>query len=176
MNIRENHKILIKHHPHYQSLNKKLIEDSNKAEYSRERNNCISAEMTGYRISSKSIDLVLDWIDQLVYNDWGYERQSYKMDILDAWFVRYDKGNQTISHHHRLNILSFVYFVDCPKGSSPLVFSTSGKRIKAEEGKLVLFPGNLLHHVPKNGSKGRLVLAGNIFFSPIQRTPVKKIL
>ena len=46
--------------------------------------------------------------------------------------------------------MGFVYFIQCPRGSSPLVFSTSGKRVKAEEGKVVIFPGNIYHHVPKN--------------------------
>ena len=57
---------------------------------------------------------------------------------------------------------SFVYFIKCPKGSAPLVFTTSGKRIKAEEGKVLIFPGNMKHHVPKNKGEGRMVLAGNI--------------
>ena len=55
-----------------------------------------------------------------------------------------------------MNLLSFVYFVKCPKGSSPLVFTTSGKKVKAEEGKIALFPANILHHVPKNRCEGRV--------------------
>ena len=46
---------------------------------------------------------------------------------------------------------------------SPLVFTTSGKKIKAEEGKVVIFSGDILHHVPKNRCNNRIVLAGNIF-------------
>ena len=64
--------------------------------------------------------------------------------------------------YHKPSIHSFVYFVRCPKGSSPLVFTTSKKRVKAEEGKIVVFPGHVLHHVPKNNCEGRVVLAGNI--------------
>ena len=66
-----------------------------------------------------------------------------------------------MSHAHP-SPFSFVYFVRCPKGSSPLIFTTSGKKIKAEEGKVVIFPGNLLHHVPENKCDGRITLAGNI--------------
>ena len=69
-----------------------------------------------------------------------------------------------------MSIWSFVYFIDCPRGSSPLVFSDSGKRIKAEEGKLVIFPGHLRHHVPKNKCEGRIVLAGNCIQSQV---PIK---
>ena len=70
-----------------------------------------------------------------------------------------------MSHAHHPSAYSFVYFLRCPKGSSPLIFTTSGKRIKAEEGKVVIFPGNLKHHVPKNKCYDRIVLAGNIFAS-----------
>ena len=61
-------------------------------------------------------------------------------------------------------MFSFVYFIKCPKGSSPLVFTKSGKKIKAEEGKIVIFPGWLRHHVPKNKCEGRITMAGNIFY------------
>ena len=81
------------------------------------------------------------------------------------WYARYDKNNHTLEHDHNLSWLSFVYFVKCPRGSSPLVFTTSGKKVKAEEGKIALFPANILHHVPKNKGEGRLVLAGNLFFT-----------
>ena len=43
-----------------------------------------------------------------------------------------------------------------------MVFTTSGKRVKAEEGKVIIFPGNVLHHVPKTRSDGRVIMAGNI--------------
>ena len=32
----------------------------------------------------------------------------------------------------------------------------------AERGKLIIFPGNLFHHVPKNECDGRIVFSGNI--------------
>ena len=38
------------------------------------------------------------------------------------------------------------------------------KKIKAEAGKIVVFPGTIRHCVPKNNCKNRLVLAGNIIF------------
>ena len=45
----------------------------------------------------------------------------------------------------------------------PLVLTTSGKKIKAQEGKVIIFPSNVRHHVPKNRCDGRITLAGNIF-------------
>ena len=46
-------------------------------------------------------------------------------------------------YHHPHSSLVFVYFVNTPKGSSPLVFPTSGKKVKAEAGTLVIHPGVL---------------------------------
>ena len=88
------------------------------------------------------------------------ETISYDVSM---WFAIYDEGDYAKSHHHiPYSLWSFVYYVNTPKGSSPLVFTTSGKKIKAEEGKLVLFPAGVRHHVPKNRCKNRLVLAGNL--------------
>ena len=80
----------------------------------------------------------------------------------DSWFVRYRVGDETKSHDHQPCLYSWVYFVNCPKGSSPLVFSNSGKRIKAEDGKIVIFPSIMKHHVPKSRCEDRVVLAGNL--------------
>ena len=58
---------------------------------------------------------------------------------------------------------AFNYFIKTPKESSPLIFTTSGETINAEEGKLVIFPASLIHEVPKNKCDDRIVLSGNIF-------------
>ena len=78
---------------------------------------------------------------------------------------RYDKGDYTQTHHHSFVLYAFVYFIKTPKGSSPLVFTKSGKKIKAEEGKVVIFPGVLRHHVPKNRCDDRIIVAGNVVFT-----------
>ena len=57
-----------------------------------------------------------------------------------------------------------------PKGSSPLVFDTSGRKAKPDEGKIVIFPGLIKHSVPNNRCDGRVVIAGNyILGAPNQR-------
>ena len=91
---------------------------------------------------------------------------GWELKIDNSWLAWYREEEFAIPHHHHPAAYAFVYFVKCPKGSSPLIFTTSGKRIKAEEGKVVIFPGNLCHHVPKNKCDGRIVLAGNILFYP----------
>ena len=161
MNIRENLDVIVEHHPHYESLNRKLVEDSLKIEFKQRYDN-IGAEMTGLRTSSPSIILIKKWVEQLIHRKWDYDGSFYDVDISDTWFVRYGIGDQSFPHDHHMNLLSFVYFVKCPKGSSPLVFTTTGKRIKAEDGKVLVFPSTLFHHVPINKCDDRMVISGNI--------------
>ena len=164
---RENLNVLVEHHPYHENLNKKILQDSLEfnfvdAEQSIQRggdySNVRALQTIEGVITSKSIDLIYEWIANLIrkeYRGWNYRVGS-------SWLARYDKGNYAVSHDHIPAAFSFVYFVKCPKGSAPLVFTTSGKRIKAEDGKVLIFPGNMKHHVPTNKSDGRMVLAGNM--------------
>ena len=72
------------------------------------------------------------------------------VNIHATWVARLDKGHiQHVEHlHYPLCTIVFVYFVNTPKGSSPLVFPTSGKKVKAEAGTLVIAPSTLRHKVP----------------------------
>ena len=103
--------------------------------------------------------MVYEWILSLLLP----QTSGWKILVDNSWLARYREKEFTQKHNHYPAPYSFVYFVKCPKGSSPLAFPTSGKKIKAEEGKVVIFPGNLWHSVPKNKGQDRIVLAGNIF-------------
>ncbi len=166
LQCRENLNVLVEYHPYHENLNKKILQDSLEfnfvdPEQSRQRggssSNVRALQTIEDVITSKSIDLIYEWIVNLIrkeYRGWNYRVGS-------SWLARYDKGNYAVSHDHIPAAFSFVYFVKCPKGSAPLVFTTSGKRIKPEEGRVVLFPGNLIHHVPKNKCDDRITYAGN---------------
>ena len=78
------------------------------------------------------------------------------------FFVRYNKGHYAVSHDHLPCIWSWSYYVKCPPGSSPLVFTTSGKRMNLKEGQCIVFPSSIKHYVPKNNCDDRVVLVGNI--------------
>ena len=75
----------------------------------------------------------------------------------------YESGQSNNVHSHPANEFAFNYFVKCPLNSAPFVLTTSDKEIEAVEGKLVVFPGHLKHHVPVSNHLGkRITLAGNI--------------
>ena len=172
MLIKERHEIIIKHHPYCESLNKKLMEDVKTFRfYSPEElpfNTNIQGTQYNFGRRNKnewtpSICLLVDWIYQLIGNiSQGAEELDGKPRST-VWFARYNKGDYTKEHDHQLHALfAFVYFVNAPSGSSSLFFPTSGKKIKAEEGKVVIFPGNVRHSVPPNKCDNRIVVAGNI--------------
>ena len=88
----------------------------------------------------------------------NYNLNEFK--IAECWGILYDKGQSVSKHNHFPYCLSFVYFIKTPKGSSPLIIE--GKRIKAEEGKLVMFHANQTHWCNNSNVNGRCCLVGNI--------------
>ena len=170
MLIKENLPVIIERHPRHESLNTKILKDARDFGYSEGQlnkdggvSNVKAPKTVGRKVTSPAIELIYDWILLLLKSK--SENKGWSFEVDNSWLAWYRDNEFTIKHHHYPADYAFVYFVKCPKGSSPLIFSTSGKRIKAEEGKVVIFPGNLCHHVPKNKCDGRIVLAGNVFAS-----------
>tara|TARA_Y100001963_G_C6724848_1_gene420905 strand:- start:683 stop:1222 length:540 start_codon:yes stop_codon:yes gene_type:complete len=173
MNVRENLHIIIEKHPYRETLNKILLDELDNMEnyfdhsgapgftniHAQQR--CIQRDE-----HTKSMTQLLDWIYQLLSKDFpldkGAKEQGGKVNA-NIWVARYNKDQYTLPHGHSpFALYGFVYFIKSPKGASPLVFTTSGKKIKPEEGRVVIFPGNLNHHVPKNKCEDRVIIAGNI--------------
>ena len=79
------------------------------------------------------------------------------------WGNVYEKGDYARPHCHKPWAFSFVYFVKAKWYDSPLIFIDSGKRIRPKEGRYVIFPAYLKHHVPKHRYKDtRITLSGNL--------------
>ena len=178
MNIRENLDVVIEKYPYYESLNKKLLEVTDNCVFNdRNKNHELGTKtnvfgqrtggMKGVFENNKECNLIIDWIFRILFNKYDLKLgESGVVREVYYWFAKYNEGDYAIPHHHvPFALYSWVYFIKCPKGSSPLVFTTSGKRVKAEEGKVVIFPSPAVHHVPKNKCKDRIVMAGNIEFN-----------
>ncbi len=172
MFVKEKHDVIIEYYPFADSIKEKILSDSSKFPLIREKYNW-DGGLTNVRAlqmepidhpdqNFSSVNLLFDWILTLVRNQKYIKSQHLLFKIDHFWIANYEKGDFTIPHHHHPSHWSFVYFLNSPKGSSPLVFTTSGKKIKAEDGKVVIFAGEVLHHVPKNKCDGRIVLAGNL--------------
>ena len=167
MEIKENHTLIIKKHPYAESLNKKLIRDT---EVLLEDFPSIGyTNVKGKRTSqiyerSPNVRSLVTWILAEYRNNRGYwsvDDEWIKRRI-GVWLAKYNKGEYARPHHHKPHTWSWVYFINTPKGSSPLVFSTSGKKVKAEAGKVVIFDATVRHEVPKNKCDNRIVCAGNV--------------
>jgi hypothetical protein len=85
------------------------------------------------------------------------------LEFHNFWANVYYKGDYANSHDHRPYDFSFAYFVKTKWYDSPLIFTDSGKRIRPKEGRFVVFPGYIKHHVPKHRyNDTRITLSGNL--------------
>ena len=167
---------MIEYYPFAQDFNKRVIEEytSKKIPFIRDKRNAdggltnvkaLQTEVIMDAHQIPSIQTFVNWLFRLDFTRILFKADGtpvYLQRLDHFWIAHYNKGDFTISHDHYPAMYSFVYYLRCPRGSSPLVFTTSGKKVKAEEGKLVLFPGHVKHHVPKNRCDGRITIAGNI--------------
>ena len=172
--VKENLPVIVERHPYYESINKKLMEQVNSLSFRKtdhyDVTNIRGSTYTLGNTENPTIKLIKDWIKELIAIN-IYRHPTFPLSNFEFWFARLneEKGQLTWDHDHLLNsTLSAVYFVNTPKGSSPLVLTTTGRKIKAEEGKLVIFPASLRHGVPQNNCKNRITLACNIQFGSLQ--------
>jgi len=137
-----------------------LLRESLKIDYDNSYKTNVKAKMTKWKTKTRGISLISNIIINELLSD--YKDQGYKLQVDDCWFAKYNKGEYTTSHNHLPSSFSFVYFLKSPIGSSSLVFTNSNKEIEPKEGRLVMFPSMLYHHVPPNNCNDRVVLAGNV--------------
>ena len=157
--------IIIDKHPLFEVINKKLLKDVEKSDFSNPSPSVVTGQMSKYGTDSKTIRRLTDWITFLLNKHYGFD-ETERLTFYNCWFIKYKRGEETFSHHHSPSVFSFVYYIQTPKGSAPMIFTHSGKRIKAEEGKVVIFPGYVKHHAPKSRCDDRIVLSGNCAHIP----------
>lgn len=158
--IKENIDIKIDKYPYSKSINKTLMDDIDKMGYD---------DASGYRKNdtakfsittlSPAANTISEWVSKLI--SIKYEITSLPL-LSRCFFTRCDKGDFVGVHNHFPDVFSWVYYVNTPRGSSPLVFTTSNKKIKAEEGQVLIFPSLVKHHVPFNRCDARISLVGNV--------------
>ena len=116
----------------------------------------------------KEVELLLQWITQIVNRDfcnpfpqYSYQVHSdYDLKCYEMWGITYKKGGYISPHSHNPNTYSFSYNLNIPKNSPPLVFTSSGYKVKPKEGQLIIFESRLLHHVPQSKVDDRCVISG----------------
>ena len=92
-----------------------------------------------------------------------HKGQSPRLMTDECWGASYGKGEFTKNHNHWPALWSWCYYLQVPKGSSPLVFSEAGIMFEPKVGDLVIFDGQAEHSVPPcECEEKRVMIAGNI--------------
>ena len=162
MKVKSNIELLIEKHPFYQRLNKRIIEEMQGMEFPNTNKTNVKAKRSQWSTKSPTIEIIQRWVESVITRHFNINSRGYEFSYNGSWFVRYGKGDYTIPHDHDLSWMSWVYFINCPKGASPLILTDSGKRVSAEEGKVVIFPGFVRHEVPVNKCDNRVALVCNM--------------
>ena len=160
--------LIIEKYPLHSFLNPKILKEMEDISFNMSYKTNVKAQMSDWYITTPSLEVIKKLVCDILLK---YEPSlsNYRLFFPDCWISSYNKGEFAEFHDHALTPYSFVYFVKCPKGSSPLLVGDRKKRIKAEEGKIVIFPGCLWHGVPKNKCDGRVVVAGNVALDETER-------
>ena len=132
----------------------------------------MGATMTKWKegLSIKEFDIIRDWVLNLMQTNYSNRLlnfdEAFKLRLKDLWGQYYKKGDYQISHHHNPHYWSFVYFVNAPRGSAPLVFTDSNKKVIPKAVRLVVFPGWVYHHEPKHKCEEiRSIISGNMVYT-----------
>tara|TARA_B100001996_G_scaffold87266_1_gene64594 strand:+ start:3654 stop:4175 length:522 start_codon:yes stop_codon:yes gene_type:complete len=109
-------------------------------------------------IGDYAMNVVKEW-------DNGDDVENFgKLELECLWGQWYREGDYQEPHEHYPNHYSFVYYVNTPDGSAPLVFPTSDYKHYPKSGQLIIFPAWVIHFVPPNKCKGRSIVAGNMYY------------
>ena len=165
---REDLDVIVDYHPHYEEFKPKILKEVGNHELLTYDTN-LKAKRTGWDTQSPCIEQINELVCLLIVGrpKWSWMK-NLAADFTENWFARYNKGDYAIPHDHMPFTFSYVFFINSPKGSSPLVFTNSGKEVEPDEGKLVVFPSVLGHHVPKNNCDNRIILAGNCYVREVR--------
>ncbi len=90
--------------------------------------------------------------------------ERLELELSSIWGQIYGSGAFQVSHTHLPSHWSFVLFVNCPEGCSPVVFGEEDLEIQPRQGFGVVFPSWIRHYVPRNLARGRSVVSGNFYY------------
>lgn len=153
------------HYPPYNDINEKLfhiIQDlgSGKTGVNPEEAHCTMTDWDLYS-SQEHVKTMVDWVQRIIDDQFDPPEHDFK--TVETWAVTYKEGEDIEWHNHGISCYSFVYYVNVPEGSSPLLFQNPEGIIDPKPGKVVIFESRMKHKVPPNKCNGRCAVSGNIF-------------
>jgi len=97
---------------------------------------------------------------------------NFELSVADCWCAIYDSSDFTQPHNHIPSDVSAVVYLEMDQNSAPIVFNNA-VAVNPIPGSLVVFPGNLIHHVPATQGK-RVIIAANFIKLPNFLSPYMK--
>ena len=170
-NVKSDNFVIRGEYPFHKQLKEELLPLLKNYPDQQNRSTNVQATMTEYKWDPKS-DRLKRLKECIIAEAYSHEicqdlkiTCSFKLEVDEFWANIYNKGDYTNVHNH-LGFESgfgFVYFLKTKWYHPSLVFSESGKKMKSKEGTYIIFPKNLMHHVPKNRfDETRITLSGNL--------------
>ena len=92
----------------------------------------------------------------------AHEKDDFDLELycMNAWGIEYLEGDYSIPHRHMPVGYSVICYIDVEDECAPIIFENN-TMIKPKSNMLLMFPGNLLHHVPRTKGK-RILMSYNL--------------
>ena len=170
--IKSKRRVHVGEYPFHDKIKSELLLVLEKYLDRQSRDSNVYATMTEWKITSPQIERLKTYVVSEIYKYLpnSMVQKGENMDVLwrDFWANIYRKGDYAKRHHHKPSVFSFVYFLKTKWYDSPLVFTDFGEKIRPKEGRFVIFPGFIMHKVPKHRyNESRITLSGNLHYTDV---------
>tara|TARA_R100000008_G_scaffold20722_1_gene10895 strand:+ start:28 stop:624 length:597 start_codon:yes stop_codon:yes gene_type:complete len=163
MQLKHKCSVLIGEYPWASSLEKEVLPVVENQDCKQGKKTNVKATMSNWNITSPEIEKLKKYIKNEIGDTQFITKEKIEFDWVNFWAAVYYKGDYSVKHDHFPCYWSFVYFLKTKWYHSSLKFSDSGKKVRPKNGRYVIFPSYLQHHVPKHRyNNKRIVLAGNL--------------
>ena len=125
----------------------------------------VNASMSDRRIHEQGnpvLSQFLSWLQKIITKNTHIFGKDGALRLEEVWGTTFKKGDNITPHNHMPYAWTWIFYVNVPPDSSPIVFSESKHTIPVAQGKLLIFEGRLMHEVPECATDGRCIISGNI--------------
>ena len=98
------------------------------------------------------------------------EALNFNLAVADCWGAIYEEESYAIPHWHFPSDFSTVIYLEIGTDAAPIVFANS-LFVQPVSGSAIIFPGNLIHHVPSTKGR-RVIVAINFIKVPKFEVPI----
>ena len=98
------------------------------------------------------------------------EALNFNLAVADCWGAIYEEESYAIPHWHFPSDFSTVIYLEIGTDAAPIVFANSFV-VQPVSGSAIIFPGNLIHHVPSTKGR-RVIVAINFIKVPKFEVPI----